>query len=449
MDSYADNITTNTPEFSVSDISGAVKRTVEGAFSHIRVRGELGRVTIAQSGHMYATLKDQNATLDAVCWRGSMGKLSIKPEEGLEVICTGRLSTYSAGRSSYQLIVSQMEAAGEGAILKLLEERKKKLTAEGLFDPQRKKDLPFIPQRIGVITSPSGAVIRDIIHRITDRFPMPILLWPVPVQGMAAANAVTQAIHGMNALPDDQKPDILIIARGGGSLEDLMPFQEEEVVRAVAASHIPVISAIGHETDTTLIDYAADLRAPTPTGAAEMAVPVRDQLIAQVMDDATRLNKAIMRLKDDKKTRLDATSRNLANPHRLTESKSQALDLAIAKLTPSLSAILMQKTNQLQRSHARLKTPQDRLTLAQQSLGNMSQRMMRAAAHIGQDEVRRLNATNAMLESLSFKNVLKRGYALVKGADGAIITYAQNLTTGDKIDLIMQDSDALKATITD
>ena len=437
----------NIPEYSVSDISAAVKQTVEGAFSRVRVRGELGRVTIAQSGHMYATLKDQNAVLDAVCWRGSLSRLSIRPEEGLEVICTGRLSTYSAGRSSYQIIIDRMEPAGEGALLKLLEERKKKLAAEGLFDPERKQYIPEFPARIGVITSPSGAVIRDIIHRISDRFPLSILLWPVPVQGEKAANAVIQAINGMNTLGHDLRPDVLIVARGGGSLEDLMPFQEEEVVRAVAASDIPIISAIGHETDTTLIDYAADLRAPTPTAAAEMAVPVRTELLALVTDDEVRLARAMQKKIETSGLRLTPLSRALANPARLTEMKTQRLDMAASRLSPAFSSMLMRRENRLQKTAARLKTPQDRMTLMRTRLDHLSQRLSRVGLQIGKDEATRLNTVSSLLDSLSFKKVLSRGYAVVRDEHGMILTQGENLTKGDQIRLMMQDKDNITAEI--
>lgn len=441
-------VSNNIPEYSVSDISAAVKQTVEGAFSRVRVRGELGRVTIAQSGHMYATLKDQNAVLDAVCWRGSLGRLSIQPEEGMEVICTGRLSTYSAGRSSYQIIIDQMEPAGEGTLLKLLEERKKKLAAEGLFDPNRKQALPVLPRAIGVITSPSGAVIRDIIHRISDRFPLPILLWPVPVQGEKAARAVEKAIIGMNALPDDQRPDVLIVARGGGSLEDLMPFQEEAVIRAVAESALPIISAIGHETDTTLIDYAADLRAPTPTAAAEMAVPVRAELMALILDDGARLTRAMHKRVEREGLRLSPLTRALANPTRLTESKTQRLDMAASRLSPAFSSLLIRRENTLQRLSGRIKTPQERVSVMQTRLENTAGRLHRAGQMIGREEQAKLNTLDALLESLSFKKVLSRGYAVIRDAQGKPVTHGAHLSKGDQIRLMMQDRDDITADIT-
>ena len=267
----------NTPEYSVSDLARALKRTVETEYGHVRVRGELGRVTIPKSGHMYLDLKDAEAVIDGVMWKGVVAGLSFRPEEGLEVICEGRLSTFP-GRSKYQIIIERMEPAGAGALMALLEERKRKLAGEGLFAPERKRAIPYLPRVVGVVTSPTGAVIRDILHRLDDRFPVHVLIWPVLVQGEGAAAQIAAGIEGFNALEPGgpvPRPDVLIVARGGGSVEDLWAFNEEIVVRAAAGSEIPLISAVGHETDTTLIDFASDRRAPTPTGAAEIAVPVR------------------------------------------------------------------------------------------------------------------------------------------------------------------------------
>src|SRR6185437_11877029 len=281
----------NLPEYTVSELSAALKRTVEQGFSYVRVRGEVSGFKRHSSGHCYFALKDADAVLDAVCWRGTAMKLAVKPEDGMEVLCVGRLTTYP-GRSKYQIVVESVELAGIGALLKLLEERRQRLAAEGLFAEERKKRLPFLPDVIGVVTSPTGAVIRDILHRLNDRFPRRVLLWPVAVQGEGAAQQVAAAIAGFNKLMPDgpvRRPDLLIVARGGGSLEDLMAFNEEVVVRAAAASAIPLISAVGHETDTTLIDYASDRRAPTPSAAAEMAVPVRLDLLAELDGKAMRL----------------------------------------------------------------------------------------------------------------------------------------------------------------
>src|SRR5438067_7031914 len=292
----AQPLASNLPEYTVSELSLALKRSIEDSFSHVRVRGEISGFKRHGSGHCYLALKDADAVLDAVCWRHTAIRLPLKPEDGMEVVCTGRLTTYP-GRSKYQLVIDTIELAGIGALLRILEERRQRLAAEGLFDPERKKKLPFLPEVIGIVTSPTGAVIRDILHRLADRFPRRVLVWPVAVQGEGAAAQVAAAIAGFNRLlaggPRDNsvpRPDLLIVARGGGSLEDLMAFNEEIVVRAAAASVIPLISAVGHETDTTLIDHAADRRAPTPTAAAEMAVPVRLDLIAELGGRSARLS---------------------------------------------------------------------------------------------------------------------------------------------------------------
>src|ERR1700731_652438 len=288
----------NLPEYTVSELSLALKRSVEENFSHVRVRGEISGFKRHGSGHCYFALKDAEAVLDAVCWRQTAIRLPIKPEDGMEVVCTGRLTTYP-GRSKYQLVIDSISLAGIGALLKILEDRRQRLAAEGLFAAERKKKLPFLPGVIGIVTSPSGAVIRDILHRLADRFPRQVLVWPVAVQGEGAAAQVAAAIEGFNRLvPGGRvpRPDLLIVARGGGSLEDLMPFNEEIVVRAAAASAIPLISAVGHETDTTLIDFASDRRPPTPTAAAEMAVPVRFDLVAEIAAKGGRLTGGLARL---------------------------------------------------------------------------------------------------------------------------------------------------------
>src|ERR1700704_2153801 len=293
MESTApDQAVSNIPEFTVSELSFALKREIETSFPRVRVRGEISQPSFPRSGHCYFRLKDEDAVLDAVCWKTTMPRLGIKIEEGMEVIVTGKLTTY-AGSSRYQIIVDRLELAGEGALLKLLEDRRKKLAAEGLFDLDKKRELPFLPEVIGVVTSPSGAVIRDILHRLADRFPRHVLVWPVAVQGEKAAAEVAAAIAGFNRLPEQgpvPRPDILIVARGGGRLEDLWAFNEEIVVRAAAASTIPLISAVGHETDTTLIDFVSDRRAPTPSAAAEIATPILAELKAFVGDLSARMH---------------------------------------------------------------------------------------------------------------------------------------------------------------
>src|SRR3954451_3974617 len=301
----------NSPPLTVSELSGALKKSIESAFGQVRVRGEISGFKRHGSGHCYFTLKDETACIDAVIWRGNAAALAFRPEDGAEVIATGKLTTYP-GRSKYQIVVERMELAGEGALLALLERRRKALTAEGLFAPERKRKLPFLPRVIGVVTSPTGAVIRDILHRLEDRCPTRVILWPVPVQGEGAAAKIAAAIRGLAAL--EPRPDLLIVARGGGSIEDLWAFNEEEVVRAAAESPIPLISAVGHETDTTLIDHAADRRAPTPTAAAEIAVPVRSELVAQLRELQHRAQECLSRRIERARERFELTVRRWPEP---------------------------------------------------------------------------------------------------------------------------------------
>src|SRR5476651_2286012 len=331
----------NAPEFTVTELSSALKRTVEDAYGHVRVRGEItGFRGPHSSGHCYFALKDEGAKIEAVIWKGVHGRMRFKPQEGLEVIATGKLTTYP-GSSKYQIVIEAIEPAGIGALMALMEERKKKLAAEGLFDAARKQELPWLPDVIGVVTSPTGAVIRDILHRLEDRFPRHVLVWPVKVQGEGSAEQVAAAIRGFNALPEHgriPRPDILIVARGGGSLEDLWSFNEEIVVRAAAESMIPLISAVGHETDITLIDFAADKRAPKPTAAAEMAVPVRSELIAEVDDYARRVNGAWIRGMDERRSDFRSASRALPQPDELLAIPRQRFDSASERLPRALHA---------------------------------------------------------------------------------------------------------------
>src|SRR5438132_8821146 len=331
----------NIPEWTVSELSAALKKTVEDSYGFVRVRGEItGYRGPHSSGHNYFALKDEGAKIDAVIWKGAYGRIRFKPEEGLEVIATGRLTTYP-GRSTYQLVIEQLEPAGIGALMALVEERKRKLAAEGLFDEARKQLLPFLPTVIGVVTSPSGAVIRDILHRLADRFPRHVLLWPVRVQGEGSAEQLAAAIRGFNALPPSgpvPRPDLLIVARGGGSLEDLWSFNEEMVVRAAAESLIPLISAVGHETDVTLIDFAADRRAPTPTAAAEMAVPVRSKLLVEIDSLARRSMVCWLRGQESRRNELRAAARALPGASELLAIPRQRLDSAGASLPPGLKA---------------------------------------------------------------------------------------------------------------
>src|SRR5438045_217825 len=325
----------NSPALSVSELSGALKRTIETAFGEVRVRGEISGFKRHGSGHCYFTLKDENACIDAVIWRGSAATLAFRPEDGAEIIATGKLTIYP-GRSKYQIVVDRMELAGEGALLALLERRRKALAAEGLFAPERKRKLPFLPRVIGVVTSPTGAVIRDILHRLEDRCPTRVIVWPVPVQGEGAAAKIAAAIRNFATL--EPRPDLLIVARGGGSIEDLWAFNEEEVVRAAADSPIPLISAVGHETDTTLIDHAADLRAPTPTAAAEIAVPVRSELVGQLGELQHRAQQCLARRIERSRERFELTLGRWPEPQAIFVGAVQRLDEVGERLPRSLAA---------------------------------------------------------------------------------------------------------------
>src|SRR5476649_2075454 len=360
----------NAPEFTVSELSSALKRTVEDAYGHVRVRGEIsGFRGPHSSGHCYFALKDESAKIEAVIWKGVHGRMRFKPQEGLEVIATGKLTTYP-GSSKYQIVIEAIEPAGIGALMALMEERKRKLAAEGLFDEARKQLLPWLPEVIGVVTSPTGAVIRDILHRLQDRFPRRVLVWPVRVQGEGSAEQIAAAIRGFNALPEGGKiprPDLLIVARGGGSLEDLWSFNEEIVVRAAAESMIPLISAVGHETDITLIDFAADRRAPTPTAAAEMAVPVRAELLAQIAALTARQIGSWQRGMEVRRTELRAATRALPARDELLADPRQRLDTLAKRLPRALHANAQLHRTHLTRAAARLTPRLLKLRLARSS----------------------------------------------------------------------------------
>ncbi len=434
---------TNAHEYTVSELAGALKRTVESAYGHVRVRGELGRVTIARSGHVYMDLKDERAVIASIIWKGVAARLRFAPEEGLEVIAEGRLTTYP-GRSQYQLIVEKLEPAGAGALMALLEARRKTFEAEGLFAQARKKPLPFLPRTIGVITSPTGAVIRDILHRLSERFPRHVLLWPVLVQGEACACQVSAAIDGFNALPEDgpvPRPDLLIVARGGGSIEDLWGFNEEEVVRAAARSAIPLISAIGHETDWTLLDHVADARAPTPTGAAEIAVPVRTQLLAAVQDLGLRLSRAMTRLGERKATDLRAAARGLPRPEDLLGTLSQRFDFAAQNLQKALQGGLEVRARRLETAGARLAPGHLHRELDHigQRLASLSGRARAGMARILAERAQKLSAEAKLLESVSYEGVLARGFALVHREDGRLVRRAAALRAGEPVCLEFAD----------
>lgn len=470
----------NLAEYTVTEISGSIKKTVEGAFTHVRVRGEIsGFRGPHSSGHAYFSIKDQKARMDAVVWKGVYNRLKFKPEEGMEMIATGKITTFP-GSSKYQIVIEQLEPAGAGALMALLEERKKKLSAEGLFDAGRKQLLPFMPKVIGVITSPTGAVIRDILHRISDRFPVHVIVWPVRVQGETSGDEVAAAIDGFNLLDGTSgisKPDLIIVARGGGSLEDLWGFNDEAVVRAADHSDIPLISAVGHETDWTLLDLVADERAPTPTGAAEMAVPVKADLEASLANLAARLKSASSRNVDQKRQNFIALSRGLpsldnllALPRRRIDeatsnlskalhlniiNKRRSFDLAISRLTPiSLLANLRDRQARIKQNETSLFSAYQRLNdrkitrleRVSRTLVPMpkqiSQRIVQNKTRVAQLDMRsgnainglhnqskqRLNAHDRILQSLAYTNVLKRGFALVRGIDNKPITKSANVT---------------------
>lgn len=435
------------PEVTVSDLAQAVKRAVETNFDRVRVRGELGRVMLAKSGHLYVDLKDANASINTVMFRVDAQKLTFKPEEGMEVVAEGKLSTYP-GRSQYQLIAERMSPAGVGALLAQLEKLKARLAAEGLFAPQRKKPIPYLPRVIGVVTSPTGAVIRDILHRLGERFPRRVILWPVLVQGPDAAAQVARAIKGFNALQGANRPDVLIVARGGGSIEDLWAFNEEIVVRAAAESEIPLISAVGHETDTTLIDFASDLRAPTPTGAAEKAVPVRAELVERVTTLEGRLKNGLVRGLERRRTELRATAGRLPRLETLFQIPQQRFDRAAERLNAALVANTRTAQSKLDRVAARLRPEalsQD-ITRRRDHLARTSARLQPAIARTLEGHKKHLVGAARMLESLSHKKVLERGFVMVHREDGTLVRAAKDLNAGDVIDLTFAD-DHKKAVI--
>jgi exodeoxyribonuclease VII large subunit len=463
----------NIPEWSVSELSAALKRTVEDTYGYVRVRGEIsGYRGPHSSGHCYFALKDEGARIDAVIWKGTFGRIRFKPEEGLEVIATGRLTTYP-GKSSYQIVIDRLEPAGVGALMALLEERKKKLAAEGLFDEARKQLLPHLPDVIGVVTSPTGAVIRDILHRLSDRFPRHVLVWPVRVQGDGAAEEVAAAIRGFNALPPGgalPRPDLLIVARGGGSIEDLWTFNEEIVVRAAADSLIPLISAVGHETDVTLIDFASDKRAPTPTAAAEIAVPVKTELIGRVENCARRAFACWMRCQEHRRTELRAAARALPSADALLSIPRQRLDAcadrlpralranaqihhtALSRIAGRLTPALLRVA--LERRRARFMTAagllaaslrhnaEARRTMIQHGRDKLATLMERAARAIVASLDRRADRVDRaaqLLGALSYHGVLARGFALVRGPAGQPLRTAAAVAPGLRLDIEFQD----------
>jgi exodeoxyribonuclease VII large subunit len=433
----------NVPEYTVTELSLRLKRSIEDNFGWVRVRGEISGFKRAASGHLYFSLKDADSVLDGVCWKGSAARLGVKPEDGMEVICSGKLTSYP-GRSKYQMVVERMELAGLGALMALLEQRKQKLAAEGLFAVERKRPLPYLPRVIGVVTSPTGAVIRDILHRLADRFPTHVLVWPVLVQGEGAAEQVAKAIRGFNALPEAgavPRPDLLIVARGGGSLEDLMAFNEEAVVRAAAASDIPLISAVGHETDTTLIDFASDRRAPTPTAAAEMAVPVRLDLVAAVAGLDERLRRGMTRMAQDKRRHLDSLGRGLRGPREQLDMARQRFDDLSDRLKHALRVGVAAQRARMDTAVARLRPALLKREVADygRRLKDADARLLRAIRQRQADAVQRLTQPAKLLESLSYRNVLARGFAVIHGPDGHALNSAAAMAPGAAVSIEMHD----------
>jgi exodeoxyribonuclease VII large subunit len=485
----------NAPEFTVSELSSALKRTVEDAYGHVRVRGEIsGFRGPHSSGHCYFALKDESAKIEAVIWKGVHGRMRFKPQEGLEVIATGKLTTFP-GSSKYQIVIEAIEPAGIGALMALMEERKRKLSAEGLFDEARKQLLPWLPEVIGVVTSPTGAVIRDILHRLQDRFPRRVLVWPVRVQGEGSAEQIAAAIRGFNALPEGgriPRPDLLIVARGGGSLEDLWSFNEETVVRAAAESMIPLISAVGHETDITLIDFAADKRAPTPTAAAEMAVPVRSELFVEVATFARRTMLCWQRGQESRRNELRAAVRALPGLSELLAIPRQRLDGAASSLPRALKAnthahfrrfagfsarlTLRVLRAQVAQAKQRLTVSGERMThsagallrnrrdrfsglairLKASKLSNaqaqrqaiarnrertlrLAERARRALSIMVQRQQARVGHSGQLLAALSYRSVLARGFALVRDEQGLAVRAAGAIGPGERLDLEFAD----------
>lgn len=442
MPESALNFNHNQPVYTVSEVSFSIKRVVEDHFGVVRIRGEISGFKLHSSGHAYFTLKDDNAVIDAVCWKGNVSKLRFKPEDGLEILGSGKITTYP-GRSKYQIVIDSMEPAGAGALMALLEKRRKQLEEEGLFDPKRKKKLPFMPRVVGVVTSPTGAVIRDILHRLSDRFPVHVLVWPVAVQGEGAAEQVAAAIKGFNETTGAQRPDVLIVARGGGSLEDLWAFNEEVVVRAAAASSIPLISAVGHETDTTLIDYASDMRAPTPTAAAEMAVPVREELWTGLKQLDARLATSMQRMLAQKQERLEGLVRGLPKPMQLLQVSLQRLDDWADRLQVALPALLARKQQQLAVASAGLRPQAIRADMQKISerLKELQQRLQAAGLRYLDTREERLRFMASQLESVNYQKVLARGFALVKDNAGTLVTTAAGAKEKAELTVTFKDGE--------
>jgi exodeoxyribonuclease VII large subunit len=455
----------NAPEFSVTELSGAIKRMIEGEFSHVRIKGEIGRVSFPRSGHVYLDLKDDRSVIAGVMWKGVAARVATRPEEGMEVVATGRLTTFP-GQSKYQLVIEDLKPAGVGALMAMLEKRKAMLQAEGLFAQERKKPLPYLPEIIGVVTSPSGAVIRDILHRLRDRFPRKVLIWPVAVQGEQCAPQVANAIEGFNKLTPGgamPRPDLIIVARGGGSIEDLWGFNEEVVARAAAASEIPLISAVGHETDTTLIDFVSDKRAPTPTAAAELAVPVRLDMLAWVEEQGARLTRGLEQGLRQRDQRLRDLARALPRADTLLQTPRQRLDTAADALPRALQSGIQSRRVTLAEKSGGLsdKTLLRMIEIRRQQLGrygdrlsvdalsrditrqkdkvsDLSRRLSDAGTRQVQTVKDRLASLDRMRETLSYTATLQRGYAVVRG-DGALVKTSTEASAASALEIEFAD----------
>ena len=433
----------NAPEFSVSELSSVLKRMIEGEFSNVRIRGEVGRVSRPASGHLYFDLKDDKSVIASVTWKGQASKLVTQPEEGLEVVATGKITTF-AGQSRYQMIVSEMSVAGIGALMAQLEKRKKKLEAEGLFDKSIKKEIPYLPEIIGVVTSPSGAVIQDILHRLSDRFPRKVLLWPVAVQGERCAPDVAAAINGFNRLTPGgamPRPELIIVARGGGSIEDLWGFNEESVVRAAAESEIPLISAVGHETDTTLIDFASDLRAPTPTAAAEYAVPVRADLMGWLSSMDERRVRSLSTSLEIKRQRLKDLSRGLPAPDELVAMSTQRLDSISERLPRALITVSNNKRTILLQTSAGLRGSllKNKLVDRSEAINRFVKSIQSNMKVIIQRNQSALESLERLRQTLGYEATLQRGYAVIRNENGGIVTSVKVADVSKSLEIEFQD----------
>lgn len=424
------------PEYTVSQISYRLKSVIENEFAYVKIKGEVSGFKLAPSGHAYFSLKDDNAILSAVCWKNVFNNLPIKPQEGVELVCVGTITTYP-GQSKYQLVVEKLEMAGIGALMAMLEKRKAEFAKEGLFAKEHKKQIPFLPKKIGIITSPTGAVIRDILHRIQDRFPTHILLWPVLVQGEKSSEQVTEAIVGFNKL--DDKPDLIIVARGGGSVEDLWSFNEENVVRAAFASKIPIISAIGHETDFTLLDFVADLRAPTPTAAAEMAVPVLSNVSATIRGILNRADFALTKYFEVRKNRLLMLQKSMPNYQTILTNYIQRVDDISIRLINAKTRIFEININKINTLRLRLKHPQDIVKLTEQKLIQVSKRLDQVSDLVYNNKEQKLNLLSSLLNSYSYKKTLARGFAIIVNENKNPITSVNQTSSGDKLIAELQD----------